>query len=399
MLKFLLEMIMARTIFYSWQNDLEKKTHRNFVETCLKAALRSLEKDAHIYMDYDRDTNGVNGSPDITTTIFDKIDKSVLFVCDVSIINSDYNGRKTPNPNVLMELGYAANKLGWDRIICLFDINTGTIEELPFDLRQKRITTYDANKKDELTRISKILSINIKDLYVKGKLFNPLNDYVKGKIDRLLLETLKPFANILYSTISMSEGLSNVSSLLNCKMDEIEEKIKSKQFPAFLVLNDFLLENSNLQEILKDLFSSSYFPKEWSYTVLELMDWIREYNWFISERNKEYPFVALDTKNYNNLAPVNAHSINKSNPQNSFLILETTDKDGHRYVDTKGGKVINQTHYAVDSPLVLKETFCVKEKFISTFSQKIYKLIKICLSWLEITDSEFILDPDFYVIN
>lgn len=399
MLKFLLEMIMARTIFYSWQNDLEKKTHRNFIETCLKAALRSLEKDAHIYMDYDRDTNGVNGSPDITTTIFDKIDKSVLFVCDVSIINSDYNGRKTPNPNVLMELGYAANKLGWDRIICLFDINTGTIEELPFDLRQKRITTYDANKKDELTRISKILSINIKDLYVKGKLFNPLNDYVKGKIDRLLLETVKPFANILYSTISMSEGLSNVSSLLNCKMDEIEEKIKSKQFPAFLVLNDFLLENSNLQEILKDLFSSSYFPKEWSYTVLELMDWIREYNWFISERNKEYPFVALDTKNYNNLAPVNAHSINKSNPQNSFLILETTDKDGHRYVDTKGGKVINQTHYAVDSPLVLKETFCVKEKFISTFSQKIYKLIKICLSWLEITDSEFILDPDFYVIN
>ena len=390
---------MARTIFYSWQNDLEKKTHRNFIENCLKAALRSLEKDARIYMEYDRDTNGVNGSPDITTTIFDKIDKSVLFVCDVSIINSDYNGRKTPNPNVLMELGYAANKLGWDRIICLFDINTGTIEELPFDLRQKRITTYDANKKDELTRISKILSVNIKDLYVKGKLFNPLNDYVKGKIDRLLLETLKPFANILYSSISMSEGLSNVSSLLNCKMDEIEEKIKSKQFPAFLVLNDFLLENSNLQEILKDLFSSSYFPKEWSYTVLELMDWIREYNWFISERNKEYPFVALDTKNYNNLAPVNAHSINKSNPQNSFLILEITDKDGHRYVDTKGGKVINQTHYAVDSPLVLKETFCVKEKFISTFSQKIYKLIKICLSWLEITDSEFILDPDFYVIN
>lgn len=390
---------MARTIFYSWQNDLEKKTHRNFIENCLKAALSSLEKDARIYMEYDRDTNGVNGSPDITTTIFDKIDKSVLFVCDVSIINSDYNGRKTPNPNVLMELGYAANKLGWDRIICLFDINTGTIEELPFDLRQKRITIYDANKKDELTRISKILSINIKDLYVKGKLFNPLNDYVKGKIDRLLLETLKPFANILYSTISMSEGLSNVSSLLNCKIDEIEEKIKSKQFPAFLVLNDFLLENSNLQEILKDLFSSSYFPKEWSYTVLELMDWIREYNWFISERNKEYPFVALDTKNYNNLAPVNAHSINKSNPQNSFLILETTDKDGHRYVDTKGGKVINQTHYAVDSPLVLKETFCVKEKFISSFSQKIYKLIKICLSWLEITDSEFILDPDFYVIN
>lgn len=322
---------MARTIFYSWQNDLEKKTHRNFIENCLKAALSSLEKDAHIYMEYDRDTNGVNGSPDITNTIFDKIDKSVLFVCGVSITNSNYNGRKTPNPNVLMELGYAANKLGWDRIICLFDINTGTIEELPFDLRQKRITPYNPNKEREKDRISIILSENIKNLYVNGKLFNPLNDYVKGKIDRMLLEILKPFANILYGTISMSEGLSNVSSLLNCKLDEIEEKIKSKQFPAFLVLNDFLPENSNLQEILKDLFSSSYFPKEWSYTVLELMDWIREYNWFISEKNKEYPFISLGTKEYDNLAPINAHSINKNNPQNSIIILETTIKDGRKY--------------------------------------------------------------------
>ena len=25
---------MARTIFYSWQNDLERKTHRFFIEKC-----------------------------------------------------------------------------------------------------------------------------------------------------------------------------------------------------------------------------------------------------------------------------------------------------------------------------------------------------------------------------
>ena len=115
---------MTRIIFYSWQNDLEGKTHRYFIEKCIKKALNRLEKDASIYVGYDRDTKGKNGSPDITTTIFDKIDKSVLFICDISIVNSDYTGRKTPNPNVLIELGYAASKIGWDRIICLFDINT-----------------------------------------------------------------------------------------------------------------------------------------------------------------------------------------------------------------------------------------------------------------------------------
>ena len=87
-------------------------------------------------MEFDRDTFGLNGSPDITQTIFDKIDKSVLFVCDISIVSSQ-GAKKTPNPNVLIELGYAVSKLGWEHIICLFDSNTGSIEDLPFDLRQK----------------------------------------------------------------------------------------------------------------------------------------------------------------------------------------------------------------------------------------------------------------------
>ena len=71
---------MAGTIFYSWQNDLDHKTHRNFIEKCIQKALKSVKKEAHVVVDYDRDTKGLNGSPDITATIFDKIEKSVLFV-------------------------------------------------------------------------------------------------------------------------------------------------------------------------------------------------------------------------------------------------------------------------------------------------------------------------------
>ena len=163
---------MAGTIFYSWQNDLDHKTHRNFIEKCIQKALKSVKKEAHVVVDYDRDTKGLNGSPDITATIFDKIEKSVLFICDVSIINQESNQRKSPNPNVLIELGFAIHKLGWDRIICFFDSNTGDVEELPFDIRQKRVTVFNPNAENEVERITKILATNIQDLYVDGKLFN-----------------------------------------------------------------------------------------------------------------------------------------------------------------------------------------------------------------------------------
>lgn len=392
-------MKMTRFIFYSWQNDLECSTHRYFIEKCLKKALYDLEKDASIYMSYDRDTKGVNGSPDITTTIFDKIDKSVLFVCDISIVNSDCRGRKVPNPNVLIELGYAARKLGWDKIICLFDGNSGSIDDLPFDLRQKRVTPFYPEQKGELARVSKILETNIGDLYVKGQLFNPLNDYMKGKIDRSILGIAKQMANMVYGTITMSEGLAHVSSLLKCSIVDISNHIQEIRFPAFIALNDFSVENTNLQDILKDLFSSSFFPKEWAHTVLEMIDWIREYNLFISQRNKEYPFNKIESSKYENIVAIRANDINSINPVNSFLILETTNKDGVRYVNPYGGKVINTTHYAIGSPSTLTNCLSVKASFIEPLANKLYKLIAICNNWLDITDEEFILDPEYYVIT
>ncbi|RTM15386.1 MAG: hypothetical protein EKK33_02145 [Bradyrhizobiaceae bacterium] len=62
---------------------------------------------------------------------------------DVSIINKAAGGRPTPNPNVLIELGYALRTLGYERIILVFNRAFGKIEDLPFDLRARRVLAYD----------------------------------------------------------------------------------------------------------------------------------------------------------------------------------------------------------------------------------------------------------------
>ena len=66
---------MPRSIFFSWQSDLNNSEHRNFIESCIKKALKNLSKEdsVQIYMDYDRDTKGLGGSPDIFDAIFSKI--------------------------------------------------------------------------------------------------------------------------------------------------------------------------------------------------------------------------------------------------------------------------------------------------------------------------------------
>jgi len=394
---------MSRTIFYSWQSDVEPNKHRYFIQRCLISAIGELEQSANLYMEYDRDTAGQNGSPDITQTIFEKIDKCVLFVCDVSIINSSCESKKTPNPNVLIELGYAVSKLGWDRVICLFDGNTGKIEDLPFDLRQKRITVFEPEKgKAEEKRISQILMVNIKNLFVAGKLFNPLNDYMKGRIDKNLLDICKQLSNMLFGTVSMSDGLTGVKGFLQLESSTVTDKIGHAEFPGFIVLNNYYQTSLELREVLKEILSSSYFSREWTYTVLEAIEWIRSYVYLISERNPYYPLEVVNGKLCDNYVAILGESINPTNPQNSYIILETFDKEGRKYIDAHGGRVINTTQYPIDRTNgsdPLKKLFRFKKDDINKCSDILYRFIGICQRWLDITDSEFILNPDYYLIQ
>jgi hypothetical protein len=131
-------------VFYSWQSDLPNNTNRGLIGQALENAARSIRRDDSIQVEpvIDRDTVGVPGAPDIASTILDKIEKAQVFVCDVSIVNGGTEARPMPNPNVLIELGYALKALGPQRIIMIMNSAFGAPELLPFDLRMKRVVTY-----------------------------------------------------------------------------------------------------------------------------------------------------------------------------------------------------------------------------------------------------------------
>lgn len=142
-------MIMRNfNIFYSWQSDLNPKLNNYFIKDCIEKALKELKQDFKLEIRLDRDTKNKTGSPDIVKTIFEKIDFSNIFIADVTIINKNFfwYKRKTPNPNVLVELGYAIKTLGKERIILIINNSFCRIEDLPFDIKQNRITQYKLNK-------------------------------------------------------------------------------------------------------------------------------------------------------------------------------------------------------------------------------------------------------------
>lgn len=142
------------TIFYSWQATSDKKTNMNFIEDCLKKAIKAVFKTDGLAIVLDRDTKGVGGTPEIFNTILSKIRTCDIFVCDLTLVYSKPN--PSPNPNVLIELGYALSIVGPGRIICVMNTSSGAPNRLPFDMQNKRYPLqYNLLSQ---TRISSIIS-------------------------------------------------------------------------------------------------------------------------------------------------------------------------------------------------------------------------------------------------
>lgn len=136
---------MKRIIFYSWQADLPNGTNRGFIERALQVAAGVIQRDDAVEIEpvVDRDIAGVGGAPDIASTIFAKIEAADVVVCDVSTIGVA-GDRPVPNPNVLIELGYAIHAKGWNRVVMVLNEAYSEVEALPFDLRTHYVIQYRA---------------------------------------------------------------------------------------------------------------------------------------------------------------------------------------------------------------------------------------------------------------
>jgi hypothetical protein len=136
----------APKIFWSWQSDYSESTCRHFIRDALVEAIAQI---AHSSIadaerpELDHDTKGERGMVDIAVTILNKIAGAAILVADLTPIGQSAN-KWLPNPNVMIELGWAMRRPGWERVIGVLNTASGAkVEDLPFDIRQRRVIAYE----------------------------------------------------------------------------------------------------------------------------------------------------------------------------------------------------------------------------------------------------------------
>ncbi|MBN1908423.1 MAG: hypothetical protein JW818_01675 [Pirellulales bacterium] len=137
---------MDLAVFYSWQDDQPNETCRYFIRGAAQKAVHRIASESIVQESprLDHDTKGQSGIPGIADTIFSKIEKAAVFLGDVTfvgktkVLTGTVKEKMLPNPNVLVELGYAARSIGWERIVCVFNDFYGSIDDQIFNLKHRR---------------------------------------------------------------------------------------------------------------------------------------------------------------------------------------------------------------------------------------------------------------------
>lgn len=151
------------TIFYSWQSDSKDKS-RNIIDKALKQAVDALKKKYGVQVRIDHSTLGTAGMPSIDQTILRKIDACDIFICDLTPVveynkiegNGKQLTKQVPNPNVLIELGYAMSAIGVDYIIPVSHRGKWSPNEMPFDINHHSLncfTTDSCNLEDPIWNV------------------------------------------------------------------------------------------------------------------------------------------------------------------------------------------------------------------------------------------------------
>ncbi len=203
---------MDVTVFFAWQADRPARVTRNLIRAAAKIACERLASDyaGENSFAIEEATEGVPGMCDIPNVILEKISNSHVFLADLTFVaQTDQRAgeaKLSANPNVLFELGYAASKIGFERILAVMNTAYGEPDSQMFDVKRRWALRFRLQEDSD----------GADGTAAKVSLANAIGDAIKIIVDKALPKTRPNDPGVRISEVrSQFEGELRQGSFAN----------------------------------------------------------------------------------------------------------------------------------------------------------------------------------------
>lgn len=310
---------MKVNIFYSWQSDLPNAKNRNLIETCLKKAIKLLENeiDEVSEISIESDSRNDTGTPNLVESIFEKIETCDILVADLSIINAESNCRPTPNPNVLLEVGFAAKAISWSNILCIYNCEYGKVELLPFDIRTRKPIIYNTLEgvSESKVALTKVFKAQIEDIIFSRIVDKKEYLSTKRNIDLAMQSILIDLCDIVFDRNSKDKY--NYDKLLHMSTESLIKILLHKQFLGFFLYRNIEINIDDFVNFFKDELETYFLNEKEKRIFAKLVFSLRNYKEII---HSDKLFNCIDANA--EYVVKQGKAINPQNSENSYLLLK-----------------------------------------------------------------------------
>ena len=261
----------------------------------------------------------------------------------------------------------------------MYNKDFGNYNDLPFDLRNRRILDYTSkNGKDELSR--KIESA-ISEMNKKGNLTNKILDFLKKDIDNEILGLLSHLLLIVNDN-SKQDLFAAIQGFLNMSQKDFYEVLRDKKILGFYLLKQFNEYENKIYNHINKALSSPYYNREVLNSLIDIYEWFAEYDKF--KRNYFSQLFIKSEEKDDRFIVVKGSEIKSNNLPERYILMEK--------LDDEKGIVRNYGDFPIGYIPVLTNYFTVNDEPLSKYCNILFLLIESINKWLEITNNEFIFD-------
>lgn len=373
---------MKVNIFYSWQSDLPNAKNRSLIETSLKNAIKMIKDEIDEVSDVliESDSRDDLGTPDLVESIFSKIEQCDILVADLSIINAGSNGRLTPNPNVLLEVGFAAKAISWTNIVCVYNCEYGKVEDLPFDIRTRKPIIYNTTNGNSESKnaLTKALKTQLSSIILNRIIDKKEYLSTKRAVDLSLQSILVDLCGIIFDVNSNDKY--NYSKLLHMSTESIMKVLLHKEFLGFYLFRNIETNIDEFVEFFNDSLETYFLNYKEKRLLAKLVFSLRDYQKLLHSEN-----VMTSVTSKTEFVIQSGNAINPNNPENSYLLLKPLENN--KAVVVAGGSFCNV------SPKEMTKTFKLNDEAVSVFAHHINSIVELVNDWIMITGNYFIINP------
>lgn len=374
--------IMKVNLFYSWQSDLPSAKNRNLIAFCLRKAIKQLKDEINEVSEFcvESDSRNDIGTPDLAESIFAKIEKSDILVADISLINAEGNCRPTPNPNVLLELGFASKAISWSNILCIYNCEYGKVESLPFDIRTRKPIVY--NTSGGVVEAKKMLIKAFKN-QIKDIIYNRIIDKkeylsTKRNIDLSLQSVLLDLCDLIFGRNSPDRF--HYDKLLHMSKESLINLLSHKQILGFYLYRNIEKNIKEFIEFFNDGLETYFLNEKEKRILAKLVFALRTYRDMLHS-DRILDCVSSETE----YVVQSGKAMNSQNPEGTYLLLKPLEDNKAMVI--AGGTFCNTSQQEMTN------TFEIMDKAVPVFAHHIHNIVTLVNDWIAITGEYFLINP------